>query len=174
MISQLRILVPLCVLLPTAAGAHTYSRRPRSSCPPPSPGGAAGRLWRKAFAAATCHVGGPRPGRPLCKFKYLKKKKGMRPAKTPPPDGCQGHRRHRLEARRWGRRFALAPGPAPRWWAGLRKPRPASGSLTYLLSSGGDPEHHRDGLYSDVGLEGPTLPWAWLQGSSTSERPSKN
>uniref|UniRef100_A0A131YDH5 Secreted protein n=1 Tax=Rhipicephalus appendiculatus TaxID=34631 RepID=A0A131YDH5_RHIAP len=69
MISQLRILVPLCVRLPTAEGAHTYSRQPRSSRPPPSPGGAAGRLGRKATAAAACHVGGTRPGRPLCRLK---------------------------------------------------------------------------------------------------------
>lgn len=71
-----------------------------------------------------------------------------RPAKTPPPQkGGRGHRRHRLEARRWGRRFALAPGPAPHWWAGLRMPRPAPDTLAHLLSSGGDPAYLRDTVY---------------------------
>lgn len=141
MISQLRILVPLCVRLPTAEGAHTYSRRPRSSRPPPSsPGGAAGRLGRKAIAAATCHVGGTRPGRPLCRLKNER----ARPANTPPPQKVAEGIAATVLKRGDGGGASLTP---PHCWAGLlRMSRPAP-TLAHLLSSGGDPAYHRGTVY---------------------------
>lgn len=83
MLSHLRILVPLCVRLPTAAGAHTYSRRPRSSRPPAVVRRRCGETREESYRRRHLSRGREtRPGRPLCRFKSM----NARPAKTPPPE----------------------------------------------------------------------------------------